>query len=197
MERRIYNKHIFLATLIVWLTQLLIVALLFAILLNVPKVNARNIEVEEPSTPAVEVEEYKEVETETKTQVQFTNYYPNDPYKSTTKTGSGLSTKDFTINEKGWYEYNGKLVIATSTYQCLASDFGGCATVNTMEDVPSDYKVYNYFDELEIEIDGVRYEGIVLDSCLASYWEREYQTFDIFIAGKQHAFGKVGGYIVE
>ena len=93
--------------------------------------------------------------------------------------------------------YQNKIVIATATYECLLSNYGGCATVNTLKDVPKGYEVYRYFDELVIEIDGVKYEGIILDSCLASFWDREYQTYDIFIADKRYAFGKTKGVIYK
>lgn len=132
-----------------------------------------------------------------KVRVQFTNYYRGDSEGSTSKTGSGLSTGDFEINSKGWYTYQDKVVLAASTYECLLSDYGGCATVNTFKDVPKGYELYRYYDELVIEIDGIKYEAIVLDSCLASFWDRELQTYDIFIADEKYAFGKTKGVIYK
>ena len=137
----------------------------------------------------------RQTESIQKKEVRFTNYYQGDSEGSTATTGSGLTTDDFQINEKGWYTYNGKVVVACSTYECLRSDWGGCATVNTMSDVPNGYDVYNYFDEIQIEIDGIIYDAIILDSCLASYWDEEFQRYDIFIADEEFAFGKIKGFI--
>ena len=54
-----------------------------------------------------------------KREVVFTNYYKGDSEGSTAKTGSGITTDKFQINEKGWYLYEGKVVIAAATYECL------------------------------------------------------------------------------
>lgn len=98
-----------------------------------------------------EPEEVEEVFYETR----MTSYYPGDDCKSGTVTGSGKSIKDFEVNEYGWYTYNGKLVIATATKYLLNYGFTLSEGVHT----------YKYWDEIIIEIDGVRYEAIVLDSC--------------------------------
>ena len=201
MERRIYNKHLFLGTIILGLMQLLIIVLLFAILLNLPKVEATPIVVEEPSTPAVEVEEYKEVEAETKTEVMFTNYYPNDKTGSTHSTGSGLTTENFEINELGWYTYKGRVVVATATDKCVESNYKGCDLYNEYEE---GITYYTYGDELEIEFNGVRYEAVVLDSCGSSHdkeWLKEnakgLNLIDIYMVSEKYAFGKVTGYVIE
>lgn len=96
-------------------------------------------------------EEAEEVFYETR----MTSYYPGDDCKSGTVTGSGKSIKDFEVNEYGWYTYNGKLVVATATKYLLNYGFTLSEGVHT----------YKYWDEITIEIDGVRYEAIVLDSC--------------------------------
>ena len=96
-------------------------------------------------------EEVEEVFYETR----MTSYYPGDDCKSGTVTGSGKSIKDFEVNEYGWYTYNGKLVVATATKYLLNYGFTLSEGVHT----------YKYWDEITIEIDGVRYEAIVLDSC--------------------------------
>lgn len=96
-------------------------------------------------------EEVEEVFYETR----MTSYYPGDDCKSGTVTGSGKSIKDFEVNEYGWYTYNGKLVIATATKYLLNYGFTLSEGVHT----------YKYWEEITIEIDGVRYEAIVLDSC--------------------------------
>ena len=96
-------------------------------------------------------EEVEEVFYETR----MTSYYPGDDCKSGTVTGSGKSIKDFEVNEYGWYTYNGKLVIATATKYLLNYGFTLSEGVHT----------YKYWEEITIEIDDVRYEAIVLDSC--------------------------------
>lgn len=96
-------------------------------------------------------EEVQEVFYETR----MTSYYPGDDCKSGTVTGSGKSIKDFEVNEYGWYTYNGKLVVATATKYLLNYGFTLSEGVHT----------YKYWEEITIEIDGVRYEAIVLDSC--------------------------------
>lgn len=98
-----------------------------------------------------EPEEVEEVFYETR----MTSYYPGDDCKSGTVTGSGKSIKDFEVNEYGWYTYNGKLVVATATKYLLNYGFTLSEGVHT----------YKYWDEITIEIDGIRYEAIVLDSC--------------------------------
>lgn len=88
-------------------------------------------------------------------ETRMTSYYPGDDCKSGTVTGSGKSIKDFEVNEYGWYTYNGKLVVATATKYLLNYGFTLSEGVHT----------YKYWEEITIEIDGVRYEAIVLDSC--------------------------------
>ena len=88
-------------------------------------------------------------------ETRMTSYYPGDDCKSGTVTGSGKSIKDFEVNEYGWYTYNGKLVIAAATKYLLNYGFTLSEGVHT----------YKYWEEITIEIDGVRYEAIVLDSC--------------------------------
>lgn len=98
-----------------------------------------------------EPEEVEEVFYETR----MTSYYPGDDCKSGTVTGSGKGINDFEVNEYGWYTYKGKLVVATATKYLLNYGFTLSEGVHT----------YKYWDEITIEIDGVRYEAIVLDSC--------------------------------
>lgn len=88
-------------------------------------------------------------------ETRMTSYYPGDDCKSGTVTGSGKSIKDFEVNEYGWYTYNGKLVVATATKYLLNYGFTLSEGVHA----------YKYWEEITIEIDGVRYEAIVLDSC--------------------------------
>ena len=112
----------------------------------------------ETTNEIVEVMQEEPVEEEVEEvfyETRMTSYYPGDDCKSGTVTGSGKSIKDFEVNEYGWYTYNGKLVVATATKYLLNYGFTLSEGVHT----------YKYWEEITIEIDGVRYEEIVLDSC--------------------------------
>lgn len=87
-------------------------------------------------------------------QTRLTSFYPRGNVVSTT-TGSGLDVRDFEVNEYGWYTYEGKLVIATATDYLL----------NYGWKLNEGVRLYTYYDVLILEIDGVDYEAIVLDSC--------------------------------
>lgn len=82
---------------------------------------------------------------------RMTSYYPSE---TSDCTGSGLCSWDFQVNENGWYTYQEKLVIATAT-DYLINRFGLGSGVHT----------YRYYDELVLNIDGIDYPAIVLDSC--------------------------------
>ena len=85
-------------------------------------------------------------------ETRLTSYYPRRPIRP---TGCGLGIEDFGINENGWYTYNGQLVVATATNYLL--NYGW----RYSEDV----RLYNYYDNLILNINGEDYEAIVLDSC--------------------------------
>lgn len=124
--------------------------------------------------------------------VTFTSYYPDDPTGSGTVTGSGLSTEDFEINELGWFTYQGKVVIATATYECLYSSDGACAAYN---DVPDDYHIRGYGSTMTLLLNGQEFEAIVLDSCGASFWDESTQRVDIYVAAPEYSIGKVSGEV--
>lgn len=83
---------------------------------------------------------------------RMTSYYPSE---TSNCTGSGLCTWDFEINDKGWYTYQGKLVVATATPYLQKYGFTLYDGVHT----------YRYGDTITLNIDGVDYEAIVKDSC--------------------------------
>ncbi len=85
-------------------------------------------------------------------ETRLTSYYPRKPIRP---TGCGLGIEDFGVNEYGWYTYDGKLVVATATNYLL----------NYGWRYQNGVRLYNYYDVLILEIDGVDYEAIVLDSC--------------------------------
>lgn len=134
---------------------------------GVNSVMSTNLIMEEK--PVEEVEEIV-VESPTLYQYRLTSYYENDECKSTPCTGTGLCDKDFETNEHGWYTYHGKLVLAAAT-PYLVKQFGY-----------KENKLYfKYYDEVTLTIDGVQYEGIILDTCGACY---RNEIIDLFVSGK-------------
>lgn len=101
---------------------------------------------------------------------RITSYYPNDECNSGYCTGSGLCVEDFTIDEHGWYTYNGKLVLAAATTY-LQNKFG----------VKENKLYFKYYDEVLLTIDGVEYEGIILDTCGACY---KNEIIDLYVTNK-------------
>lgn len=118
-------------------------------------------------------------------QYRLTSYYTNDGYKTTACTGSGLCIKDFQINDKGWYTYEGKLVIAAATYECLnsKSNSDACSKWNNKKE---GRKYFRYFEELQVVIDGVKYDAIVLDSCGGSMYLDD-DLIDLFVSNSSSA----------
>ena len=111
--------------------------------------------------PVVEV---KPTVTEIKTNTEkvrkyrLTSFYANDELKTGDCVGAGFCWWDFDVNEKGWYTYKGKLVLAAATTY-LQKKFG------TRENIT----YFKYYDEVNVTIDGVVYPGIILDTCGACY----------------------------
>lgn len=122
-------------------------------------------EVIEPAAPVVEEKNYRNY--------RLTSFYANDGYGTTSCTGSGLCTDDFSVNERGWYEYNGKLVLASATPYLFNYGYN---------EIPG-RRYFRYYEEIEIIIDGVTYTGIILDSCGASMTVNE-DRLDLFVAEK-------------
>lgn len=139
------------------------------------------VEKEEPKKEEVKVEPVVK-ETVTSKKYRLTSYYTGDGTGSGSCTGSGICTDKFKVNDKGWYTYNGKLVMAAATNKCLNVKSGSdaCAKYNTKVE---GRKYFNYFDEIVVEIDGVKYDAIILDSCGASMFVEE-DRIDLFVANK-------------
>ena len=115
-------------------------------------------------------EEYVEpVETGTY-ETRMTSFWANDGYGTGDCTGSGLCSWDFGVNDKGWYTYNGRLVVATATTYLTKYGWSLAKGVRT----------YNYYDEITLVIDGVEYPAIVLDSCGSSM---SNGRIDLFVSG--------------
>lgn len=96
---------------------------------------------------------------------RMTSYYPEE---GETTTASGLGINNFGVNDKGWFTYQDKLVVAT------ASNRLGYTEMRT----------YNLYDEVILTIDGVDYDGIVLDVCGAC--QRDNRV-DLFVSSYVYA----------
>lgn len=171
--------------------------LLFILLLSVSATLSSATTVENVSSQKRERTYYEQAKPEKvssmKVQdVSFTSYWDGDETGSGDSTGSGLNSLDFEVNEKGWYTYQNKVVVATATYECMNSNTGACSQYNK---VPEGYHVMNYFDEMVIIVDDVPYLAVVLDSCGASFWAEERQRVDIYVSSEESAVGKVYGSI--
>ena len=133
----------------------IVMMILTSVNINIPNVQ----EVEQP-----QIEEVEQVQTSYTT--RMTSYYPAE---DTDCTGSGLCSWDFQVNDKGWYTYQGKLVVATATTYLLKEGFTLYDGVHT----------YNYYDEITLNIDGIDYQAIVLDSCGSSM---KTDRIDLFVS---------------
>lgn len=85
-------------------------------------------------------------------ETRLTSYYPT---RANAATGCGLEFTYFDVNENGWFTYDGRLVIATATDYLLNYGWKLADGVRT----------YEYYQELILNIDGVDYLAVVLDSC--------------------------------
>lgn len=128
-----------------------------------------------------------------KERVEFTNYYINDGYGTGITTSSGITVESFKVNERGWYTWEGYVVIATATNLCIDVTNGACGKYNEHKDT---HHYFDLFDTLTIIVDNQEYSAIVLDSCGACNWDEEFQRVDIFIAHPKYTFGKKKGAII-
>jgi len=119
--------------------------------------------------------------------VRLTSYYTGDDTGSTKYTGSGISTDRFKTNDKGWYTYNGKVVLAAATKECLNSSKGACGQYNYSDKVEH---YFSYFDELTITVDNQDYQAVVLDSCGACMRD---SRVDMFVKDKDSVVDR--GYL--
>lgn len=103
---------------------------------------------------------------------RLTSFYANDGYGTGSCTGTGLCENDFQVNENGWYTYQDKLVLATATPYLLNYGYSLADGIQT----------YRYYDEITLNIDGISYQGIVLDSCGACMVDNR---IDLFVSNRE------------
>ena len=107
---------------------------------------------------------------------RLTSFYANDELKTGSCTGAGFCTWDLKLNEKGWYTYKGKLVLAAATTYMI-NTFG----------YKEDKVYFKYYDEVNVTIDGKVYPGIILDTCGACYHD---ERIDLFVKDGAHTIDR-------
>lgn len=107
---------------------------------------------------------------------RLTSYYPAE---DTDCTGSGKCSWDFQVNDKGWYTWNGKIVLAAATTY-LQKSFG----------YVEGKKYFKYYDEVNVTIDGNTYRGIILDSCGACMKVTYEERLDLFVNSGENAIDR-------
>lgn len=120
---------------------------------------------------------------------QYTYYYPGDATGSGFCTGSGKCIDSFTTDENGWYFYetNGEkyLVIAAALNICKNS-LNHCGIDVNKHGIAKNVNYYDYYDVLNLSINGKTYKAMVLDACGACMWRRQddrgQELFDIFVS---------------
>ena len=168
-------------TLILKIVITIILCMLFILIFSLTKKKCTSVEIISNNLIVGMNESMPYVEIDNFDYYRLTSYYNGDSMSSGSKTGSGKSISDFQINEKGWYTYKGKLVLAAATEELLKSGYSV-----RMANVRQDEKHYfRYYDEVTIVIDGISYNGIILDSCGASMWYGETRV-DLFVSSKEY-----------
>ena len=81
---------------------------------------------------------------------------------------------NFQLNDKGWYTYKGKLVVATATPYLLKQGWSQVSGIT----------YHKYYDELKLVINGVTYDAIVLDSCGACM---KKNIIDLYVKDGAHS----------
>ena len=107
---------------------------------------------------------------------RLTSYYPEE---DTDCTGSGKCSWDFQVNDKGWYTWNGKIVLAAATIY-LQKSFG----------YVEGKKYFKYYDEVDVTIDGKTYRGVILDSCGACMKVTYEERLDLFVNSGKNAIDR-------
>ena len=133
---------------------------------------------EEEKRKAAEEKKKKEEEAKKKAEAakkrsfttRLTSYWVNDECKSKDMTASGLYSKHFQVNDKGWYTYKGMLVVATASTRLGKTSM----------------KTFKLYDQITLVIKGKSYKAIVLDVCGACM---KYNRIDLYVIDGKHAPG--------
>lgn len=98
---------------------------------------------------------------------RITSYWVNDECNSIDMTASGKTSKDFKLNENGWYTWNNMLVIATASERLGKTN----------------QRTYKLYETLELKIKGKTYKAVVLDVCGACMRDNR---IDLYVKDKSH-----------
>jgi len=164
------------------------------------------VEYTEPITPSIPFEEFMKPKVVEKEAIEpnviditMTRYYPQE---SSNCTSSTLCIDKFSVNDKGWFTYQGKVVMAGATYICQQY----CRDRELYGQFPSDYRIYNLYDEVQFILENVMYDGIILDSCGACMYHingESLQRYDIFVSNGSASLltkgniGKTSAYLIK
>ena len=104
---------------------------------------------------------FVEIKKRTSYSTRMTSFWPGDECNTSTITASGKTTNNFQVNNKGWYTWNGKLVVATASTRLGKTS----------------QRTYKLYDEFDIIIDNETYRAIVLDVCGACMRDNRIDLF--------------------
>ena len=108
----------------------------------------------------------------------LTSFWSGDGYGTGSCTGSGKCEKDFQVNDKGWYTYNGRLVLAGATRYLLKYGYS---------EIPGK-RYFSYGENITVTINGVDYPGTIWDSCGACM---KNNIIDLFVSNSKSSVGKI------
>lgn len=115
--------------------------------------------------------------------ITMTRFYPSDSTGSDSCMATMCISK-LSVNEKGWYTYKDRVVIAAATNACLQR----CKNRVKYGPFPKDFRIYDYYDEIQFVIEETTYTGVILDSCGACMYHingEALQRYDIYtVSGK-------------
>ena len=92
---------------------------------------------------------------------RMTSYWVGDDCNSEDMTASGKTTRDFELNDKGWYTWNDMLVIATASKRLGKTN----------------QRTYRLYEEIYIKINDIVYKAVVLDVCGACMRDNRIDLF--------------------
>jgi len=107
--------------------------------------------------------------------IRLTSYYIDNNKNYDLLDDLGIKISDLTINENGWFEYNGRLMISTAV--------NGYNDETKLKD---NYRRFDIGDLITIEIDKSTYKAIVVGNYCASYWDETKQRYGLFVSDKNY-----------
>lgn len=146
---------------------LIIFILIIGYFSNTPKKKVDGFILHKENNPIINVIEEQEptpepvIEQPKSHYSRMTSYWVGDDCNSEDMTASGKTTRDFQVNDKGWYTWNDMLVIATASTRLGRTN----------------QRTYRLYEELYININGITYKAVVLDVCGACMRDNKIDLF--------------------